>query len=113
MEDYRLKPPGLARRMAYSRFLTNRRLLNMNLSYESLSNLEPEYVGLSKYEIIINTDMSLNMNTENFCSICQENIGIFGLTRILNCSHNFHNTCLVNYCKFYKKCPLCRRAICS
>jgi hypothetical protein len=115
MEDYRLKPPGLSRRLAYSRLLLRRQNASiiMDLSYETLSSLEPVYIGLSKYEIIIHTDMTLNMNTDNFCSICQHNIGRFGLTRILNCGHNFHNTCLVNYCKFYNKCPLCRASICS
>ena len=115
MEDYRTKPPGLMRRLSYSRYIQRRRVVlrrqMAQLSFEELQDLEPVYVGLSTYEMIIHTDLRINMENENFCSICQQDVKRFSLIRRLNCNHYFHDSCFSNHCKFYNKCPLCRKSI--
>lgn len=111
-ERYKRLPPGLERRMEYSRMLRNRNSpqTRIYMSYEELSLLTPVYLGVNTFDYLLNTSVSLGVQGD-FCAICQECVKPFSLSRILKCNHKFHNKCLGDYCKFYNKCPLCRTEI--
>ena len=110
MEDYyKSLPPGLHRRIAYSKMLKNRRLIQAEIymTYEELASLTPGYVGVGDLDYILNTSLSVGLPGD-FCAICQDDLKPLSLARTLKCSHKFHSKCLYSYCKLYKKCPLCR-----
>lgn len=110
-EDYKRLPPGLKRRMEYSRMLKNRQRRTRFISYEELlSLLTPVYCGMSTLDYLLNTSLSFGIQGD-FCAICQDYIKSFSLARVLKCKHKFHVNCLGDYCKLYKKCPLCREEI--
>lgn len=113
-ENYKRLPPGLKRRMEYSRMLKNRQIYRSTdvfMTYEELSLLTPVYCGMSTLDYLLNTSISLGIQGD-FCAICQDSIKLFSIARyLIKCKHKFHVTCLNNYCKLYKKCPLCREEI--
>lgn len=119
MEDYRFEPPGLLRRMMYSRQLRWRWLRHQihttedfpDLSYEYLASLEPVNVGVDMISLNLNSMISFNRSSSEFCNICQENIERHMLSRVLKCSHNYHMSCIEKHCETSNKCPTCRAII--
>lgn len=74
------------------------------LTFENLSNLE---------DVIVSSDITKNSIShlnyqQNFCNICQEDIGIMKLVATTYCNHCFHYTCISRHCETSNKCPSCR-----
>jgi hypothetical protein len=112
MVDYRMFPPGLARRMAYSMSLYNRRMIQeTQLTYENLVNLQDVVVSVCQDDLILNTCVKSNINKENFCCICQDDIYIGTFVLVFKCDHNFHIECATKHSKTSNKCPICRSYI--
>lgn len=61
---------------------------------------------------------SLNSSTklkvckkENFCAICQDEIEIGTICRVINCGHFFHYECCDKWLETNSNCPTCRFSI--
>ena len=52
--------------------------------------------------------MELNNNE---CSICLDVINDNNLVNLINCQHNFHSSCILEWSKINNTCPLCRKNI--
>ena len=81
----------------------------LSLSYENLSLLKDVKVGLISKNLIEKSNLKLLQQNEknNFCIICQDNIKLNEIIRIINCSHLFHVNCIDNWFIENKKCPMC------
>mgnify|MGYP002814414032 CR=1 FL=1 len=95
MNRYKFLPPGLERRILYSKILESRK--KTGTIYHKIDN------------ILIYKSIILPENTD--CSICLEKYR----TRItiveLQCSHNFHRMCIDKWIKNNSSCPYCRKNI--
>lgn len=49
------------------------------------------------------------MTMANFCSICCDNIDNNKIT--IECGHQFHNLCILEWLKYGNLCPNCRRIV--
>ena len=110
--NYRMLQPGLARRMAYSMSLNNRRMIyETQLTYENLVNFQDVVVSVCQDDLILNTCVKSNTSEENFCCICQDKICIGIFVLVFKCEHNFHIECATKHSKTSNKCPICRSYI--
>lgn len=83
-------------------------LEDIPLNYNMLNNLEDVKVGLINKNLLLNSEISLNKNTNEFCVICQDNIMENEIIRTLRCSHCFDLECIDNWFVNNKKCPVCK-----
>ena len=133
---YTSLPPGRTRMLAYSRFLDlrrertiNRRFLNTliispirtpdtqtsfivninrNLDYEFMTTLEDVKIGLINKKILDNSKIELSSKKDDICVICQEDIKLNDIVRIIKCKHSFHINCIDKWFIENKKCPMCK-----
>jgi hypothetical protein len=130
--------PGRSRRLAYANmirqrsrpeigsvtFNESRRMalslgesyVSTSLTYEVLSELSNIQVGLIDPKLIKSSRVQLNLFESNFCVICQENISTNRfddkcITRVLDCKHCFHLSCIDTWFIRSKRCPTCKGEI--
>ena len=48
------------------------------------------------------------LNNDEICAICLENINIAPIHTINECNHSFHSNCLIESLRINNQCPLCR-----
>ena len=121
---------GLERRLVYSRELRernkrerNRRALNTRNTINRLETIEyvqndtdnytENYIDDSKKSLINvslfdKSSVELNKFDDNFCVICQNDIKINSIMRILDCSHCFHINCIDRWFTTSMMCPICK-----
>lgn len=119
------REPGLQRRLAYGDIIRARnerqRIANIeryaeNLTrvlndYESLMRLPIVKLGVTLQNLIDNTCLHVCFE-ERVCVICQdETRPLLDVVRRLNCTHEFHASCIDKWLVENKKCPLCNKLI--
>lgn len=97
-------------------------------NYESLSQLKDVKKGVTIEDLLIFTELKVYNESneiceknkgrasewkriENVCVICQDNIEIESIIRVLQCKHLFHVNCIDRWFCENKKCPLCKKMI--
>lgn len=60
-------------------------------------------------ESILKLENEVETGLTTDCMICLETIE--GLSTVLECSHNFHKDCILEWGMYKQECPICRRAI--
>jgi len=45
------------------------------------------------------------------CTVCMEDFILDEPVRRLNCSHNFHNDCIIPWLELHATCPICRKVL--
>ena len=82
---------------------------NLNIdgfSYERFSQLEDIKVGLINKNLLNNSKVTNNFDNYDFlCVICQDDIEISDIIRILKCNHMYHIYCIDKWFTENKKCP--------
>ena len=60
----------------------------------------------------------IEVNKENIgkfkditCNICLEGFEIGNILRVLECKHEFHETCIITWLKSRNTCPVCRHEL--
>ena len=139
--DYLHLPPGRRRGIEYANYIETRtsrrrhlrvaplprrtpirrRVHNFNaqtnfniegLSYERLSQLEDIKLGLINKNLLNNSRVTNNFDDDDFiCVICQDNVEISDIVRILKCTHIYHIYCIDKWFTENKKCPTCKTEI--
>jgi hypothetical protein len=105
MADYRFLPPGLSRRLAYSRTLIQQS--------DPVVLPEPVQQYMDSNKIFITSILKL-VNPSNplefgeCCSICIDKYTSFQIIRILGCKHSFHKRCIDTWFRSNKSCGICR-----
>lgn len=97
MNRYKSLPPGLERRMLYSKILESRKKTGMRTVYYRLDN------------VLLYKSIILPENTN--CSICLEKYRASVTIVELQCNHNFHRICIDKWIKNNHSCPYCRKNI--
>lgn len=109
-EYYKSLPPGLARRLEYSRFLIERRI-ERPTTFPTFTIPKYTYFDfLISKNVFENTIVSIS-KTFNFCPICQFNINPLDITRTLSCKHVYHIDCVDRWLTEHDICPGCRQHI--
>lgn len=80
-----------------------RRIVITQIQPTNLRRINPDQI------FPININPVVNINIE--CSICFENYISNNLIEKLNCGHCFHKSCIIQWTKHNRSCPLCRVAI--
>jgi hypothetical protein len=80
-------------------------------NYEEYSNLQDVTVGLIKKKIVTNTKVTISVNDNSFCVICQEKPDFGDVLRLLQCNHTFHIECIDTWFCDNKTCPICKQEI--
>jgi plasmid rolling circle replication initiator protein Rep len=80
-------------------------------TYEDYSNLQDVAVGLIKKKLVTNTKVTISVNENSFCVICQEKPDFGDVLRLLQCNHTFHIECIDTWFCDNKICPVCKQAI--
>lgn len=62
-------------------------------------------------ELDINSRHSKISDINSECSICQKKYQLSERLSTLECSHVFHNSCIMEWGKYNQVCPLCRKNI--
>jgi E3 ubiquitin-protein ligase RNF115/126 len=52
-----------------------------------------------------------NSSKYNMCVICAEDVEIGNILVELDCSHNFHEECILSWLKMSNMCPICRQEL--
>jgi hypothetical protein len=103
MSDYRFLPPGLGRRLEYSRSLIQ--IIGQPLS--------APHIVVNNNRILLNSTLRLvnprdPLEFGETCSICIDKYIPFQIIRILGCNHSFHKRCIDKWFKSNKSCGICR-----
>jgi len=107
MNSYKSLPPGLERRMLYSKILENRKKIAMNRDIGG--NLS--VVGTTALISFTGVYRRIFFPNARECSIClQKYRGRMKIVE-LQCKHNFHQTCIDKWIKDNHSCPYCRGII--
>jgi plasmid rolling circle replication initiator protein Rep len=80
-------------------------------TYEDYSNLQDVNIGLIKKKIVTNTKVTISVNDNSFCVICQEKPDFGDVLRLLQCNHTFHIECIDTWFCDNKICPVCKQEI--
>ena len=88
-------------------------LVNILMSMDIGSNRHPPasekaIKELKKVEI---NENNLNDYKNITCNICLENFEIGNILRILECNHEFHENCIIEWLKSNNTCPVCRHEL--
>lgn len=92
--DYKYIPPGLERRLAYSRYIVYTREQRRRRREQLLNNKK----------IIVKPQIE----TDIVCSICYDEIPTNIQVKKLPCLHIFHSLCINKWTLIKKECPMCR-----
>lgn len=108
--------PGRSRMLAYGEYVRQRNRNidgrprvtrhNNRFTYEILSNLQDEPVGLTLRELIDCSRVCV-CGRQVFCCICQDTIQTNDILRRLTCQHEFHMSCIDMWFLEKNRCPLC------
>ena len=82
-----------------------------DMSYEALSELKDVTVGLVNSSLVDNTRIEVNSDFTQFCVICQEDINVSSIVRMLQCDHIFHINCIDRWFVNHKNCPTCKKEV--
>jgi len=92
-------------------FFTNN---NNNLSYEDILNhlfqqYQPQAVPPTSKKFIENCPVVvISGETNDICTVCQEQYKIRDEAFSLPCKHLFHQKCLIPWLETHNTCPTCR-----
>jgi hypothetical protein len=81
---------------------------NFGFTYERLSQLEDIKLGLVNKNLLNNSKVIKNFDNDNLCVICQDNIEMYDIIRVLKCHHPYHINCIDLWFTTSKKCPTCK-----
>lgn len=62
-------------------------------------------------EYLDNNTTNCNSNDNTDCCICLDKLEENNKSIVLECNHNFHKECILNWLKKELNCPLCRKII--
>ena len=85
-------------------------LLNIIMSFEDRMHGNPpasERAMNNLKKVIINEE-NLNQFKDITCNICLDAFKIGNVVRILECKHEFHESCIITWLKTRNTCPVCR-----
>jgi hypothetical protein len=54
------------------------------------------------------SNISQQVNNDELCAICLDNINTAPIHTLHECNHSFHSNCLIESLRINKTCPLCR-----
>lgn len=87
---------------------------NYDTLYDMIVNSSLRDTELNRNENIeldINSRHSKITDINSDCSICQKKFQLSERLSTLECSHVFHNSCIMEWGKYNQICPLCRKNI--
>ena len=67
---------------------------------------KPLFSTLSKYVVKLEEKEEINE-----CTICLEDLDKNSSVSVLKCGHEFHTSCIKDWMKIKKTCPICRKKI--
>ena len=83
-----------------------------NTIANTISEEELEKVSPNRFPALQNMNAITIDESNDTCSVCQENINMTQMMRILNCKHLFHTTCVDPWIlRSSATCPLCRTSV--
>ena len=74
--------------------------------YERWDKFMKKMAAENTYSRSDDTDSLPDINKEEFCAICLDEILTDGLK--LMCGHKFHRDCILEWAKKNNNCPICR-----
>jgi len=80
---------------------------NIIPSYNILSELKDVKVGV-QFKNLVDKSKIGKCDKKSFCVICQDDIEIDDIIRIIDCKHNYHINCIDKWFIENKKCPMCK-----
>ena len=88
-------------------------LVNILMSFDLGSNRHPPASerainNLKKVEV---SELNINDYKNITCNICLENFEVGNVLLILECSHEFHEKCIITWLKTNNTCPICRHEL--